>query len=242
MTSTELDRRSLIAQKIVSFHNKFSFEPPCEVRPSLVHGRGLFATTDVPANALLALYPPDAILIQDGTEKFAILLNPESTTVPPEEIRRAYGATIDENIVVVGYPDVDHGNMFQAHIANDGAKGSLTLLDPPEEVKREREVYTACSLLKQNAALVRHKSVPEWIVLRSTRPIRAGEEILITYGYGYWLGNNLYHRLNKEVSSSPSAEAATVLSENTETLLQPAENGSHEAAVFQNSENLGSHE
>lgn len=193
----DLDRRSVIAQKIVTFHNKFPFEPPCEVRTSAIHGRGLFATKDLPRNALLTLYPPDAVLIQDGTDKFAILLNPSSTTVPPEEIRRGYGATIDTNIVVVGYPDVDHGKMFQAHIANDGAKGSLSMLDKPEDVARERVIYTAVSSQKQNGALVRHKSVPEWICLRTTRPVHTGEEILITYGYGYWLGNNFFHAMKK---------------------------------------------
>jgi hypothetical protein len=143
------------------------------------------------------------VLIQDGTDKFAILLNPESTTVPPEEVRRAYGATIDQNIVVVGYPDVDHGPMFQAHIANDGAKGSLSMLDKPEDIARERVIYTTVSTRKQNGALVRHKSVPEWICLRTTRPVRAGEEILITYGYGYWLGNNLFHAMKSTSTEGP---------------------------------------
>lgn len=232
-SSNDLDRRSLIAQKIITFHKKFPFVPPCEVRLSSVHGRGLFTTVDVPANALLALYPPDAILVQDGTEKFAVLLNPEATTVPPEEIRRAYGATIDEHIVIVGYPDVNHGDMFQAHIANDGAKGSLTLLDPREQVEREREIYTACSTAKQNAALVKHKSVPEWIVLRATRPIQAGEEILITYGYGYWLGNNVYHRLKHETTQQAM--------EGEMHLLQPSAS-SNESTVPQDPENLGPHE
>jgi hypothetical protein len=151
----------------------------------------------------LALYPPDAVLIQDGDDKYAILLNPASTTVPPEEIRRAYGATIDKNIVVVGYPDVDHGPMFQAHIANDGAKGSLSMLDKPEDVARERTIYMAVSTRKQNAALVRHKTVAEWICLRTTRFVRAGEEILITYGYGYWLGNNLFHANVAAATTTP---------------------------------------
>lgn len=238
--TSDLDRRSVIAQKIITFYNKFPFEPPCEVRTSTIHGRGLFATKDLPPNALLALYPPDAVLIQDGTDKFAILLNPTSTTVPPEEIRRAYGATIDQNIVIVGYPDVDHGPMFQAHIANDGAKGSLSMLDKPEDIERERAIYTAVSTRKQNGSLVRHKSVPEWICLRTTRFVRAGEEILITYGYGYWLGNNFFHAMKKLGTVSTSDDATDLLqveaNQNDESKM-----GSQEA-VTQLPEDFGTEE
>jgi hypothetical protein len=235
LTPSDLDRRSVIAQKIVSFYKKYPFVPPCEVRTSTIHGRGLFATTDLPPNALLALYPPDAVLIQDGQDKFAILLDPTSTTVPPEEIRRAYGATVDKNIVVVGYPDVDHGPMFQAHIANDGAKGSLSLLDKPEDIARERMIYTAVSTRKQNATLVRHKSVPEWICLRTTRPVRAGEEILITYGHGYWLGNNLYRTTLLSSTALPAAGG-------DEQLLQVDAAADLDEPVSELSENFGTDE
>jgi hypothetical protein len=69
------------------------------------------------------------------------------------------------------------------HIANDAIAPSDTEYNHAGEIR-----YVHAALATNNAKF--EIITPGIIGMIATRPIRAGEEITVTYGYGYWLSNN----------------------------------------------------
>lgn len=158
------------------------------VRPSTIHGRGLFATTSFSPGDLLTIYPPHVgVFFPEGRS-----IHPDMLVVKHGLVHRmidhevlfsetllrqyeSYNMKISDQLTIVGLPMYDQDSRLLAHFANDGARGH-TVADKP--------VYERVAKQKNNAAFIRYCSV--FVALVATKPIDSDEEILVTYGHEYW--------------------------------------------------------
>eukprot|EP00566_Odontella_aurita_P018250 CAMPEP_0113528308 /NCGR_PEP_ID=MMETSP0015_2-20120614/1772_1 /TAXON_ID=2838 /ORGANISM="Odontella" /LENGTH=326 /DNA_ID=CAMNT_0000426825 /DNA_START=83 /DNA_END=1063 /DNA_ORIENTATION=+ /assembly_acc=CAM_ASM_000160 len=164
-----------------------------EARPSEIHGTGLFATRPIDANELITLYPGDALLAwgdeyggRPGPAGCPLQArygphvsdleqtSPEFFLLRPEA--RDFEVFVGRRRSIVGDPARNSDPAYLGQLANDAA-----CLRPGEDVK----VYEESSAAGENAA---HLSIEGChFATVATRPIGVGEEILVSYGEGYWL-------------------------------------------------------
>jgi hypothetical protein len=102
---------------------------------------------------------------------------------PTEEERKTYHFSVTPGLNLVGYPDMIDSHLLLGHIANDAIAPSDTEYNHAGEIR-----YVHAALATNNAKF--EIITPGIIGMIATKPIRAGEEITVTYGYGYWLSNN----------------------------------------------------
>jgi len=163
---------------------KFLPEPPCEVRPSKIHGHGVFALQDIPAFTYLTMYPCDgfAFTSMDGEAFMGWFGATPKDDVSYRQNFRIKGLTnltTLNSLHITGNPQLKDDPHFIGHMINDGA------------TCRRREtmaIYEDMSVMKANAVFD-----PFLNALFSYKIIRAGEEVLLSYGLEYWM-----HVLNVE--------------------------------------------
>lgn len=158
----------------------------CAVRPSPLHGDGLFAARDVAEGELLSFFPADALLVWEGGDrKRNDCMMSFGAHVPQEE--RDAARILDERVrdyelyispvfSAVGDPARREDPAYLGHLANDGATCAS-----PERVEEYRSEAAASA-----------NAVPVWVegchlALQASRPISAGEEVLYAYGEAWWL-------------------------------------------------------
>jgi len=167
----------------------FPRRPSCvRIGPSAIHGMGVFATRDVPRGSLVTFYPKHAIieLVQkstsnDRTNKYRVSVSDDI----PLELRAKYETldgihslnrlqlAISDTCVLSGLPELTDDELFLGHMVNDAATVFTT-----------QEEYMADGGRRVNAIF--------WAIGRDTSAvvntvdIRAGDELLVLYGYGYW--------------------------------------------------------
>jgi hypothetical protein len=174
-----------------------------EVRRSeYVHGRGLFATRALPPHAALTFYPAHLLVDAKGsiysTDKatavrmrqagkqgaeLAALLADHSCALGPDGLR------------LVGMPERCEDQRLLGHMVNDAALVDVfasTDVDALRDRATLRRLvvcflknalkYTNCAFMSDARHLTR--------CLVTRREIAAGEELLVTYGLGYWLQRN----------------------------------------------------
>lgn len=151
---------------------------PVRVAHSNVHGRGVFATRNLKPNELVTTYPVDALRVQADMapkeDAFVYLYkdnNMYSNSTNYASVHwEAYKVQVAEKhqaVCIFGNPDVHYPGAC-GHLIND-AKNS-----------GKRRNCAMCTLLGGvvTAILVLH-------------PIKEGEELLMSYGDGYW--NDQHH-------------------------------------------------
>jgi len=132
-----------------------NFAQRCEVRPSPIHGDGLFAAEDLPAGTLATLYAPDLTVDANG-DGFALDADmPASEAAagsrlhfvyPPGLVTSAVPAGSERFHVSANPARRDAG--WLGHVANDGA--ALSAADD-DAVPR----YLVASRARRNGCLVR---------------------------------------------------------------------------------------
>ena len=170
-----------------------------EVGASDVHGLGLFALQDIEAGTLVTLYPVHRVLqaLSDGRgaacladEADEAYFRPEEGTVSPEELayrQIAYRQTYShadparpETFQLDANPAKPDVKGWLGHRINDGAT-----LSPGSSSDEEVLAYYAESGRHRNVCTVA-LCVP-LVGFVATRDVPKGEELLATYGHGYWL-------------------------------------------------------
>ena len=166
---------------------KFLPQPPCEVRPSKIHGHGVFAVQDIPAFTYLTMYPCDGFgfTSMDGEAFMGWWgATPKDDVSYRQNIRHKgmTKLTTLTSLHITGNPQLKDDPHFIGHMINDGATCRR---------KETMAIYQHMSLMKANAVFD-----PFLNALFSYKIIRAGEEVLTSYGPEYWM-----HVLNVESCS-----------------------------------------
>jgi hypothetical protein len=99
-----------------------------------------------------------------------------------------YVVSVNDQYSVMGHPALDDNPAYYGHYANDGA-GHIALESDNNNIGVEENVaaYVRKSLEVTNAIHNSFEFRGLHVVTVATRDIRAGDEILVTYGPDYWL-------------------------------------------------------
>lgn len=160
------------------------------LRPSKRHGRGIFATVDIPPFALLTFYPAHLVWCGDRW----------LTTSPPcndlDAVIRDYGYSYHDGAKIVGLPHCDHDSRFLGHLINEasdanpflGQSVEALVADGAALLKRVVVEYSRRATGAANCALMPNRTKTLCTVV-SCRPIRRGEELGNLYGIHHWLAH-----------------------------------------------------
>lgn len=135
------------------------------------HGRGLVATAPIAPKEVVASYPIDYIV---GPPTFYYAWNTYANALPAEysiEIDSAYFAAVVRAVPAAG----PHHPFAQAHLLND----VKTEPGPPT-----RSQYATDAAARANVTLV---DCGDLVVAEAARTISPGEELLVAYGWHYWV-------------------------------------------------------
>jgi hypothetical protein len=144
---------------------------------------GVFATRDIPAYSYLTMYPCDGVAIQPWDLRHTdieICLGWEfgsaATKVAYSQLLTPPPRT--SNLAIIGNPELKDDAHFLAHLINDSVV-----------CKRAEAgmIYNATSMMKMNSVYD-----PVFRAQFSTKDIKAGEEVLTSYGAEYWLDLKKY--------------------------------------------------
>jgi len=201
----DIVRRNLLATRISKLH---LFR--CRVGLStLPHaGQGLFATRDIGKEELITCYPGDAVLCWEDADhspsrKLEVFFGRHVPSTTQNANRamtelRNYEVPAADTLSILGDPLVCSDAAYLGHMANDGACPDFTLpalggkdgstSDPGylfSMAQDDQDRYEVESNSRVNAEHITVEG--SHVVTRALRPINAGDEIFVKYGYGYWL-------------------------------------------------------
>ena len=180
----ELKKEDLLKMKLGLNLNKV------HVKESKIHGNGLFAKTNIKQGEIITIYPCDILAYypeknRDAKEHVVAYLfceelkdNQEAKDLFHENKKyyKDYQLVINETYSAIGLPEITNNPTYLGHLCNDGARAHT-----PEDKK----IYESVSVLKSNAFF---KNICDCMMaVVAIKDIKENDEILVTYGHGYWL-------------------------------------------------------
>ena len=162
-----------------------------EIRPSKIHGKGVFAKQNIGKGEIITMYPGDILRYYpnkdkgkggEGGSKCGIMAN----YVSDEMYREIMKNPLDDNLVkymfdvndsynIIGHPDLISNPAYLGHMCNDGARSST-----PGDV----EIYLNVCLLLNNSMY--YNIIDCHVAIMAYKDIKINEEILVSYGVNYW--------------------------------------------------------
>lgn len=146
---------------------------PISVRPSK-HGRGVFADVDIPIRTVITFYPAHYLCERVRGEEHTVS-HPQG--LPPMD--SAYRVSLTDRISIVACPSIANNRWFYGGLLNDPC--DISLLKKGKEGKWLQHYRVA-----EQKANVCWDGDGECLYVVTTRNIKAGEELLISYGSNYW--------------------------------------------------------
>lgn len=163
-----------------------------EVKKSKIHGYGVFAKKNILKDKLITFYPGDIIEylpnkdrgINDhitGVFHSKRFVKQFGTTCDKKFRNNDYAYDINKNYTIIGSPYFKKDSNYMGHFINDGAKSNST--------NKSNEIYKTITTLKANCKFYNLKEDLH-IAIISTKKIKKGEELFISYGIRYWKSYN----------------------------------------------------
>lgn len=171
------------------------------LKPSSVHGRGVFVTKNIPKDTLITFHAADITkfcfkgnMNENGhaynyfcSDRFNKKFN--TNNLEQKELvslmkrkcdRTTYSFDLNKNYRIIGHPDFDENPWYLGHFINDGAKCDST----PESIAS----YVQLSMEKTNC---KYQIIGDklHVAVIATRNIIEGEELFTPYGPSYWSVN-----------------------------------------------------
>ena len=142
-------------------------------------GMGVFATKAFKKDAFVAVYPSHMVGVELDSERVAWQTDCKYTLDYINKLAKDYGQKIIGGVVAGDPLRLDEG---LGHMVNDGARSRS-----PADV----EVYKRVSKAKENVIPHILSALPNdiqtaTVLMRATRDIEVGEELLYSYGAAYW--------------------------------------------------------
>lgn len=164
-----------------------------ELRNSPIHGRGVFAATDIKKNTVLTFYPAHCTIL-GGARHCRVSLtfaNDESelyfTPIKGDDFdcekHDPYKLNITKNIRIYGNPTRINDPSLLGHMINDSSSYSINKSMTDLNIKNSIVRYILSS---NNNARLKISSDACVAYAISTRDIKQNEEITASYGLYYW--------------------------------------------------------
>lgn len=164
------------------YNSKFiDNSPDVYINNSIIHGLGVFANRNINKDEFLTVYPAHYIAKLNNYPIYNI-----NYKLPNNYIDYGYDLDIKNNIVMVGNPNIKTNMLLIGHLCNDGYKHNYKY-----NTKKNRNSYNKKTKQFNNAIFYQDKDYVVQII--STKNIKKDEEILVSYGFNYWLKRNLHN-------------------------------------------------
>jgi len=163
---------------------RFRFPPLNKVRvaASLIPGagRGVFATCDIKRREVITFYPADVVFFKSTSQLlFSQDMLLEKTSQEQETFAKRfdYRLELNDQFAIATHPDFDSDMNFVSHIINDGC-----VTNPLHLTK---EAYEAQQRQSMNCVHLPTKD-QLYVVSVAYKDIAKNQEIVTSYGFGYW--------------------------------------------------------
>ena len=148
-----------------------------------------FSSVNIKKGEIITLYPCDVLVYYPDKNRekdqyvsyiYSEILNENNELKNKFEQNRqyykGYQLSLNDEYSIIGLPEYNNDPTYMGHICNDGARGHT-----PEDKK----IYDKISILKSNACF---RNICDCMMaIVALTDICINEEILVTYGHGYWL-------------------------------------------------------
>lgn len=145
------------------------------IKKSKINGLGVFANKDFNKGELITRYPAHYIYKLNQYSIFNIDLELNTNYID-------YRMDLSDNIAIIGHPKLIHNMTLVGHICNDGYKHNFKTNN-----KKNRNKYNKKAKEYNNSTFFPYDEV---ITIMSGKKIKKDEEILVSYGFNYWLNQN----------------------------------------------------
>jgi hypothetical protein len=159
------------------------------IAKSKISGNGLFASTKINKGDIITLYPPHYIgYYKEGSYAGCKVGLLESDIVMQNKLKFddtiwKYKMNINKKYAIYGDPRIIDCPAFLGHMINDGARGHST---KENYNHKDREIYNKITPFVNNSYYQFIENT--YVVIIAYRNIEKDEEILMPYGYDYWIG------------------------------------------------------
>lgn len=169
-----------------------------EVRPSIIHGNGLFATQDIPEGVIITYYPVQALFESFKTEGSELSYDQISIIPTNPDFKREIE---DSNYAAIYACEVEWGNfsriignpknisnpLLLGHIINCAAGNVFEKIGivPGYDIKQALREFSFLMKERGNCKRVIDSEL-RMVPIITTRNVKCGEELLGCYGVRYW--------------------------------------------------------
>lgn len=165
--------------------------------PSKLHGTGVFATKSIPANVVVTFYPCEAthnlktgiLAVFPFQDELDLVIGQDTAIF--EDYK--FGLRVEEDdLTIIGNPRRFTNPLLLGHLVNDGATEVFGNVAPYQFEHNRQLLYTlsvnyATQTAKARNCTFKSNTTKTLLSIITTRPIEAGEELLVSYGTTYWL-------------------------------------------------------
>jgi hypothetical protein len=192
LLNTVVQEIKIDLENINSVQNDSSY---IEIKPSCLHGNGLFAARDIPKNTIITYYPMDAFSFPTSDTIFFTKNSSENlkSNILQAEIDYSINTEYkykDQIFDITLYGDsLKYDDLkFVGHMINDSCGNLFANLenkDKNNEIKIKNAIFKYCidSINKNNAYF---DAQDNKLCVKSLRSIKCGEELLVGYEWYHW--------------------------------------------------------
>jgi SET domain-containing protein len=163
-------------------HNSKRY-PEVYIKESKIHRFGVFANKDFEKGETITRYPAHYIYKLNEYTIYSI------TDRIPDNTNNGYdyGINLDDGVFIIANPKFKDDMTLIGHICNDGFKH-----DFQTDNKNNRNKYNKQSKEYNNSVFLECDN--SIINIVADKKIKKNEEILVSYGFKYWLNKNIKER------------------------------------------------
>lgn len=161
------------------------------VDKSKIHGNGVFAKRDIKKGEFITIYPNHYIFSTVKNKKNLVniinsnLVDEKKLNIT-DDIICSYSFILDKYYTICADPRIIDKNMlYVGHILNDALKCKSDINNINQ---KEKNIYEKICEIKNNCKYLNLENL--LIVIVANQDIKQGEELLVYYGFDYWVKKN----------------------------------------------------
>lgn len=165
----------------ITRENGLPFTNCLEIKDSTIHGKGVFAKTDIPSGTVVGIYPYHGRI--EGRKYF--VTDDYLKYVGTEEVGfEDYKIHIGNKKFIFGIPSIQEDYLV-GHLINDSYPyvNDVESVNDIDKYSKLFEKYTMYSLSNNNCKFITYDDL---IYVKTIKPIKSGEELLTSYDFNYW--------------------------------------------------------